>query len=62
LDGDQVLDFYWIDLIEAAIYIQAENWWENSTQNMSGRTLYGNLEIDVFGGPTQACFSTCTVH
>ena len=28
----------------------------NSTQNMSGRTLYGDLESEPLGGPTQAWF------
>jgi hypothetical protein len=34
----------------------------NSTQNMSGRTLYGNLESESLRGPTQAWFFNLHNH
>ena len=63
MDGDQVLDFYWIDPIAAAIRYKTINVLYpsqslpgNSTQSTSGRTLCAGQESEPLAGPIQGWF------
>ncbi len=63
MDGDQVLDFYWVDPIDAAKrfiskpkFAGSQSLPGNSTQSTSGRTLCADQESEPLAGPIQGWF------